>query len=185
MRGRKPKPEAVKAQRAPVRSKRQPKAQADSATVEIGGLRAPDWLEAEALAEWMRLAPTLQGAKLLTATDATAFARYCRNLARWLKMQKALDADGEIYTVTTQSGTVHRPRPEFMIADRLERQLLAAEDRFGLNPAERQRIMAARAQTGVSGDLFDQPQAAKREGDPATPAARPAQPLGSPIGMLN
>lgn len=184
MRGRKPKPEAVRAQLAPVRSTRTPKAQADSAPKAAAGLEPPDWLKDDALAEWNRLAPALHGAKLLTAPDVTAFARYCRNLARWLKMQGVLD-QGEVYTVTTQSGTVHRPRPEFLIADRLERQLLAAEDRFGLNPAERQRIMAARAQTGVSGDLFAPPPEPKREGDPATPAAKPAQPIGSPIGMLN
>lgn len=185
MRGPKPKPDAVKAQRAPVRSQRKAKAQADSAPLEAGGLKAPDWLKDEALVEWRRLAPTLQAAKLLTVTDVTAIARYCRNLARWLKMQHALDDGGEIYTVTTASGTVHRPRPEFLIADRLERQLLATEDRFGLNPAERQRIMAARAQTGVSGDLFAQPAEAKREGDIAASAAKPAAPIASPIGMLN
>ncbi|RCL02186.1 MAG: hypothetical protein JSC189_000733 [Candidatus Tokpelaia sp. JSC189] len=40
------------------------------------------------------------------------------------------------------------------IADRLERQLISAEDKFGLNPPEQQRIFAARAAGSNIGDLF-------------------------------
>lgn len=145
------------------------------------GVPAPDWLKDEALKVWDRLTPTLVAAKLVTAADAVAFARYCRNLARWLKMQTALDT-GETYSVTTASGTVHRAKPEFVIADRLERMLLASEDRFGLNPAERQRIMAARSASGVSGDLFA---SAPREGDPAAQPAPAAKPVEGPLGLLN
>jgi P27 family predicted phage terminase small subunit len=85
-------------------------------------------------------------AKLLTIADVETFGRYCRNFARWLKLQRELDTDGETYVSESQHGTLKRANPAFIMADRLERMLLATEDRFGLNPAERQRIMAARAQ---------------------------------------
>jgi hypothetical protein len=74
------------------------------------------------------------------------------------------------------------------MADRLDRMMLAFEDRFGLNPAERQRIMAARANTGAPGDLFGGQQgkeAERRPDDPATPAAEAAEPIEGPIGLLN
>jgi P27 family predicted phage terminase small subunit len=180
-RGPKPKPAAIKRQRAssgrPVVEDALP-----VAPVSAGAIAAPTWLKDEALEIWNGRAAALTNAKLLTEADATAFGRYCRNLARWLKMQKALDETTEIYSVTTASGTVHRPRPEFLIADRLERQLLAIEDRFGLNPSERQRIFAARANSGGTGDLFDAP---ARPGDPAAKPTEPARPIEGPIGLLN
>lgn len=190
-RGRKPKPEAVRDQTNPVRSTRKPKADAAQAApvVTVGGVKPPTWLTGEGLAIWNERAPLLSQGKLLTEADTLSFARYCRNFGRWLKNVAVLDGENgetETYTVQTASGIVHRARPEFLIADRLERQLLAAEDRFGLNPAERQRIIAARLNAGGNGDLFGTP-AAKREDDPAAkpaPAAKPVMPTG-PVGFLN
>jgi len=126
---------------------------------------APSWLKGDGLAVWKRLAPRLMSLKLLSVTDAETFGRYCRNFARWLKMQKRLDDMGEIYEIETQSGKVRRADPAFLIGDRLERQLVTAEAMFGLNPAERQRIYAARANAGAGTDrdLF---------GHQATPAGK-------------
>lgn len=207
MRGRRPEPGEVKQQKAAVRSVRNKRGGAVEA-VELAAAPgdAPAWLKDEGRAIWDRLAPTLRAAKLLTRADNETFARYCRNFARWLKMQAVLDAEGETYETETYLATpgggdaaaadtsapqrankLKRAHPAFLIADRLERQLLAAEDRFGLNPAERQRIFAARAQTGVTGDLFAPAADAdrRRPDDPAAPAAAPAQPIESPIGYLN
>lgn len=201
MRGRKPQPGTVKEQKGAVRSTRKrPPASApaaSSATAAIGGVAPPAWLKLEGRTIWHRLTPHLRAAKLLTPADAETFARYCRNFARWLKLQRVLDREGETYETETygmaadggeaRGSKLKRAHPAFLIADRLERQLLAAEDRFGLNPAERQRIFAARSQTGVSGDLFapaDGP-ADKRDGDPAAQPAAAAEPIESPIGLLN
>ena len=185
-RGPKPQPQAVKEQKAALRSRRAPR-QAH-AGAPAAASEPPKWLKTEGLTIWQRLAPTLRAAKLLTDADAPAFGRYCRNFALWLKMRKQLDDEGEHYESESQHGKLKRIHPAFAIADRVERQLLAAEDRFGLNPAERQRIFAARAQTGVSGDLFaavDKPQGERRPGDPAATPAQPAEPIDSPIGLLN
>lgn len=199
MRGRRPQPDAVKAQKAAVRSRRRGAAPSDEAAREAALTgEPPAWLKKEGLAIWHRLAPTLRDAKLLTVVDVLTFARYCRNFADWLKARRKLDADGMTYEAETYVGAatengeqrparvtkLRRLDPLFTAADRLERQLLAAEDRFGLNPVERQRIFAARAQTGVTGDLFA-PARERRDGDPATPAAEAAQPIATPIGFLN
>lgn len=189
-RGPKPKPSAVRDQTNPVRSKRKPQPEIAKVVeaVMVGGAKPPAWLTGESLVIWNERAPLLAQVKLLTEADTLTFARYCRNFARWLKNVAVLDGeDGqtETYTVQTASGEVHRARPEFLIADRLERQLLAVEDRFGLNPAERQRIIAARMNGGGTGDLFGA--APKREDDPAakpTQAAKPA-PSAGPVGFLN
>lgn len=185
-RGRKPEPTAVREQKEPVRSTHRPRPALPE--IATGGVMPPKWLKREGLQIWNRLAPTLQSAKLLTAADAETFARYCRNFARWLKMQKEVDKEGEAYESESQWGKLKRVNPAFLIADRLERQLLAAEDRFGLNPAERQRIFAARAQTGHSGDLFTPSSKSAPERRPNDPAAQPIMPAESieaPEGFLN
>lgn len=156
-RGPKPEPAAVK--EAKGKPGRRPIGH-DPVTEEaakVVSVTPPVWLKAEGLKVWQRLAPRLSQLKLLSPTDAETFGRYCRNFARWMKMQKRLDDMGEIYEIETASGKVRRADPAFLIGDRLERQLVSAEAVFGLNPAERQRIFAARAGAGSGAgdaDLF-------------------------------
>jgi P27 family predicted phage terminase small subunit len=144
---------------------------------------APDWLAGEALAIWKRLAPQLATMNVLARVDAMTFGRYCDNFARWLKQKKVLDKEGETYTIETESGEVIRPRPEYLIADRLEKQLTAAEALFALNPSERQRLFAAKAAAGAQPRLpgMEDPPAGEK---PSVPAPRPDQP-SSPVGLLN
>lgn len=180
-----PKPEPASVKKAKGNPGRRPiGADAETlAPVPAGGVVPPPWLKGDGLGIWQRRAPHLVAMRLLTQTDAEAFGRYCRNFARWLNMQKAMDDVGETYVTESQHGTMRRLTPEFMASDRLERLLAAAEDRFGLNPAERQRIMAQRANANL-GDLFGAPQPAAKA--PAQPAAKDAPPAKttSPIGVL-
>ena len=181
-RGPKPQSPEVKTQKRAVRSRQKGASAAPAPPAALVG--PPAWLAGDGLKIWRRLAPRLMQARLLAETDRETFGRYCRNFARWLAMQDVLDVETMTYTVETASGQVHRARPEFVMCDRIERQLLAAEDRFGLNPAERQRIYAARANAPSAGDLFgDRP--AKRGGDPAANPTPPAEPVENPVGMLN
>lgn len=188
-RGPKPKPAAVRDQTNPVRSKRKPKPDAVQVAeaVLIGGTTPPAWLTGKGLDIWNDRAALLASARLLTEADVLAFARYCRNFARWLANVDILDKEGETYESESAHGKLKRAHPAFLIADRLERQLLAAEDRFGLNPSERQRIMASRMNTGASGDLFGGAAPTKREDDPAARPAAPAKPAQTvpTVGLLN
>ena len=144
----------------------------------------PTWLTGEGRKIWERLAPRLAAMKLLGQPDAEAFARYCRNFARWLKMQKTLDREGETYESESAHGKLKRAHPAYMIGDRLERQLLAAEANFGLNPAERQRIFAARAaQPANAPDLFGGESAKAAADGEAGKAPAPAA-RSSAIGAL-
>ena len=187
-RGPKPQPGAVKEQKAPVRSRQAKRVAASEAVSPPAAGAPPKWLTGEGLKVWTRLAPTLRMAKLLTDADVLAFARYCKHFDRWIALQKRLDKQGDIYEIETASGTVRRADPAFVMADRLDRMMLALEDRFGLNPAERQRIFAARAQGGGAGDLFTSPSGKENERRPGDPAAQPtpaAEPTKGPIGLLN
>lgn len=147
-----------------------------------GGVAPPAWLKGEGLRVWARLAPNVARLKLLTPVDAESFARYCRNLARWLKMQDVLDKEGETYESESAHGKLRRAHPAFLIGDRLGRLLESQEAVFGLNPAERQRIFAARSMTpDPAGDLFGP---RRDDASSTTPAPEAAKPAG-PVGLLN
>lgn len=179
MRGPKPQSAAVKEQRGnPGRRK----IGADPEIVASGVVVAPDYLADEALKIWNKIVPRLVALKLITETDVMTFGRYCRNYARWMDMQKRLDDADLIYEVVTASGTVMRTHPAFLIADRLDRKLETVEDRFGLNPAERQRIFAVRAASGNSApDLFGHGENKPSAGKPAGATMK----TSGPIGLLN
>jgi len=145
----------------------------------------PDWLKAEGLKVWERLAPRLVALKLLSQADATTFARYCRNFARWLKMQKLVDKEGETYESVSAHGNLKRVNPAFLIADRIEKSLFAFEDRFGLNPAERQRIFAQRAAAGAQGSMFDAPPTQPHQNGTEPTAEQKESQAKSAVGFLN
>lgn len=144
------------------------------------GLTAPEWINAAGREIWGRLAPKLEAMNLLSGLDVETFGRYCQNFGRWLKMQARLDSDGETYLVESEHGKYVRANPAYLIADRLERQLVAAEAGFGLNPAERQRIYAARAAGKSQGELFGGAAEAPAK---SAPAAKPVE--SGPVGLLN
>lgn len=180
--GRRPDPASVKEAKSAVRSARKAPAAPTVELVAEGKLRPPAWLIGEGRDVWDRLAPRLRDQRLLNGTDEHVFARYCRNFAKWQQIRSQLDKKGYAYDAkTVGGGTLRRIDPLFMVADRLERQLLAVEDRFGMNPAERQRINAARA-NAPAGSLFDDE---RRSDDPAAPAAEAADPIEGPVGLLN
>jgi len=168
------------AETAPAESKTETRA------VVVPIVHPPKWLKKGGLLVWNRLAPRLIAMRLLSQIDAETFARYCRNFARWHDMQKRLDTEGEIYEIETASGTVRRYDPAFVIADRLERQLSAAEANFGLNPAERQRLFAARAAAAAQGaGLFDDHQSASKQEQSKAPTSPQQSPAPrSAIGYL-
>lgn len=196
-RGPKPEPAIIKQQKGNP-GHRPVGVDSSSASALAFSITPPTWLKtakgkgkSSGIEVWNRLAPRLIALRLLTFADVETFARYCRNFGRWLRMNEIIDKEGETYETETygEAGTtgakLKRVNPAYLIADRLERQLLAAEDRFGLNPAERQRIFAARAQTSdpAARDLFGSDD--KRPTDPAAKPTAPAEPSENPVGYLN
>jgi P27 family predicted phage terminase small subunit len=181
-RGPRPEPAAVKEKKS---STRRPIGK-DPAAALAGQVRIdpPVWLKGDGLKVWNKIAPRLAGMKLLSQTDAETFGRYCRNFARWLKLQKMVDSEGEVYETESLHGKMKRLHPGFAAAVRLDRELQAAEANFGLNPAERQRIFAARAAAaaggGTSADLFAHGEGSERSNTPAKPEveAKPKSAIG-------
>ncbi len=176
-----PKPEPASVKQAKGNPSRRPigKDPAPVAPVASGKVSPPTWLKKGGLRVWKRLAPRLEAMKLLGAADAETFARYCRNFARWIEVNEYLDSQGS--TVYETETGYERVRAAMTVSVRLEPILERIEDRFGLNPSERQRIFAARAAT-ASPDLFGP---AKPDAPTTAPAATKGDEHGSPVGFLN
>lgn len=79
MRGRKPKPVALKILEGaqPCRINR------NEPVVPAGSTEPPSWLDGKALDHWRELAPILREAGLLTSADRPALAQLCEAYRRW------------------------------------------------------------------------------------------------------
>ncbi len=182
-RGPKATPDALKALKGNP-GKRSAKRDASPVSVDVlvGKASAPSWLPEEAKRIWNQLAPELERAQLLKRPDALTFARYCKNFSLWLAAAEKLETEELVVTTSSEHVTMDRINKNLQVMLLIEKRLEALEDRFGLNPAERQKIMLQRAQgAGLgTGELpFDQPANPVRAS-----LAKPAAP-SSPVGFLN
>lgn len=132
MRGRKPKPNAMKiAERSRV-VKPEP-------AFDNGVGAPPDHLDEVARKEWNRIAEIMASHDLLKQTDRTALAAYCAAYGQWVAAQKIIDKEGIVATGASGAPMVH---PAVRIKTQslsLIRHYLAE---FGLTPTTRQRLGA-------------------------------------------
>lgn len=173
MPGPKPQPAEIKALKG--NPGRRPLAPAP-ADLGLFSSEPPKSLKRKPKAVWKHFAEAWRGLRFIRASDEPALERYCHDLAAWRDVTDRLEkVDGNIYETKSTHGTMLRVHPYFLVQDRLAKRLEAFEDRFGLNPASRQRIMLGMAAQAGGGPKLplDEPGAEK-----------PAPPAGSPIGML-
>lgn len=107
---------------------------------------APDWLDAEALAEWRRVAPTLERLDLLKPEDRALLSAYCETWSVYVAAVQPVRAEG--LTITSpKSGVVHR-NPAVTVAETARMHLLRLASEFGLTPAAEQRLAVAPGDDG-------------------------------------
>jgi P27 family predicted phage terminase small subunit len=149
VRGRKPKPTALRALegnpgKRPLNGK--------EPVPPMQALKCPAWLLPEAKKEWMRLAASLAAMGVLTMADAAAFAGYCQAYARWREAEEFITKHGSIFK--TPSGYVQQV-PQVSIAQQNLKIMQSFCGEFGLTPACRARIVAAGG--GAAGSQPDDP----------------------------
>lgn len=112
----------------------------------------PDWLCEVAQECWNETVDELRSANILSAIDRASLAAYCNVYARYIKSSRALaQYDNYYYECKTQTGTIWRPRPEYMALKDAETQIKQFASEFGLTPLSRKKIKDSN-----QGDLFDQ-----------------------------
>lgn len=134
MRGRKPKPTAVKiAAGNPGKrelNEREPR-------FEIAIPTPPKHLDAEARKEWRRVAAMLYQSRVLTPADRAALAVYCVAYSRWVSAELTVQKYGTVLKSDKQG---LYQSPYLSVANRAIDTMLKAAAEFGLTPASRSRI---------------------------------------------
>lgn len=111
----------------------------------LENLPAPDWLSADARAEWTRTLPLLAQRRIMTEADLGQFENYCLAMGQAREMEREIQKYGPVQRVfkLDKDGTAHlismRKNPAVSIqADAMTRaRLLAAE--LGCTPVSRSR----------------------------------------------
>lgn len=195
-RGPKPDPAAVRKAKGnpgkrPIGEDPSAKSAGGSDAVPAGnGIAAPSWLEGGARDIWNAHAPIQHRLKLLSDADVNAFGRYCEMFQQWIDCVLDIRANGMTYEVESNHGSYRRPNPAFVMMKSLNLDLLRIEDRYGMNPAERQRIFASRAGGGRQPGELDLPGGSNARPDHAhrdtdLDAADKMTNRPGPVGLLN
>jgi P27 family predicted phage terminase small subunit len=139
MRGRKPKPTALKLVTGnPGKRKLNAKEPKPARVIPS----PPDHLSDAARVAWGSLATRLDRLGLLTELDAFALEQLCENYVEILDLRAAIAKHGRTQSVETQYDTVVRARPEVGMLSNAERRFRAMMAEFGLTPSARSRVTA-------------------------------------------
>ncbi|RUT32433.1 phage terminase small subunit P27 family [Arsenicitalea aurantiaca] len=136
MRGRKPKPTALKLIEGnpghrPL-NHREPRPQPGIPT-------CPAHLSPTAKAEWKRLARQLHGLGVLSELDRSALAAYCQAYGRWAEAERQLKTTPAL--LRTPAGYV-QPNPWLAIANKNLELMHKFMTELGLSPSSRSRVSA-------------------------------------------
>lgn len=134
----------------------------------------PRHLKGKPLEVWKRTAPDLERLNLLRATDHNAFAVYCQTVADYWAATGKLKNTSKVYWTDSRHGKLQRINPWFIVQQRLVKAMLDYEDRFGLTPAARQRILLQLSATPP-----------RLPGTDPEPEPTQPQPSLGPLGLLN
>ena len=150
--GRPPKPHALKALEGTARKDRTNAAQPAGTPLEA--LQMPEGLTDRERAGWAELAAVVLPMRVVTAGDLPAFRQLVYTWAVAEEARETVNREGQFFTVTTESGQVHRKHPAVEVLFSAQKQLSVALSRFGLTPADRQRVSVLGSES--EGDPLDE-----------------------------
>jgi P27 family predicted phage terminase small subunit len=110
----------------------------------------PDWLGAEATAEWDRIVELMTERRTLSRADGMALALLCDTYARW---RVAVAAETEAGSATETASGGFKQSPESLAANQLGKLLLTWLREFGLTPASRHAVAPV---VGIGHDDMDE-----------------------------
>lgn len=134
MRGRKPKPTAIKLLEGNPGKRA---IRGDEPRPPDGLPTCPAHLTPTAKAEWKRLAGNLHAMGVLTQVDRAAMAAYCQAWGRWVEAERKLAETPML--LKTPAGYI-QPSPWLAISAKQQELMLKFAAEFGLTPSARCRI---------------------------------------------
>jgi len=119
----------------------------------------PEWMSAEAKAEWDYVAGQLYAVGCLTGIDRGALAAYCQAYGRWVQAERALNECAKHDTAS--SGLLvdigkeqYRRNPLVAIANDAMAALVKYSVEFGMTPSARSRIHAQKPEETDAASRF-------------------------------
>ena len=97
----------------------------------------PEWLDADARAEWSRVYQRLVSCRILTPLDMAILADYCQSYAQMVRAETNIQKYGDI--IKTPSGYVQQA-PHVGIYNQASKRMKQAAAELGLTPSSRTRI---------------------------------------------
>ena len=139
MKGRKPKPTALKVIQGNPGKRPLPENEPKPKPI---APECPTWLHEDAKKEWDRVAPELERLGLLTVVDMVALAGYCESWAQWKDAIEFIHKHGTVYSIKDDEGKVKylQQVPQVSIANKAQQQIRAWCAEFGLTPSSRGRM---------------------------------------------
>lgn len=147
MRGRKPKPTALKVLAGNPGKRRLPTEPELSRAIP----RCPKHLDGEARREWRRVAGELYEAGLLTRVDRAALAAYCQAWARWVEAEGKVRELGAVVK-TTNGGLMQNTW--LGVANRALDEMRRFMVEFGMTPSSRARVKVESPEPDLAEVLF-------------------------------
>lgn len=138
MRGRKPKPTAVKL--AENNPGRRPLNTNEPTHPAMGAECPPDLSSPIARAEWKRVAPLLCGSGQVTEVDRSVLIGYCLKYAQWRDLED--EAARHPFVVRSPSG-YPIPNPALGMANKAYGLMLKSAAELGITPSSRSRVSVA------------------------------------------
>ena len=139
MRGRKPKPTAIK--RLTGNPGRRPLNDAEpQPPIPEGTPYVPRWLNREGKKAWRELVKILLDCGLYTDLDRWALAMFCQVWGRYVEAERMVEEEGEF--LVSEAGNRY-VNPVAYRADKHFEQVRKMLSEFGLSPAERSRVKVA------------------------------------------
>ncbi|MER8266521.1 phage terminase small subunit P27 family [Streptomyces griseus] len=112
---------------------------------------APDWLPAEARAEWDRIVPELARLDLLKPVDRSALTAYCLTWDRLVRAQREMESDGSVLSTNSQGRVRH---PAVAVIEAASKELRAWAGEFGLTPSAEAKVSRQGDDDGDSTNPF-------------------------------
>lgn len=148
MRGRKPKPTALKKLAGNPGKRKLNDAEPDF--TEITDVEPPEWLPDLAVEMWQTVMPELLAAKVLTVPDLHNVEAFCAAYAMWRDAEEHLKKYGIV--IETEKSTIKNPA--VTVINEAKKQMREFGSLLGLDPSSRQRLVGPK-KSEDKGNPFD------------------------------
>jgi P27 family predicted phage terminase small subunit len=120
-------------------------------TIERIAPEPPDWLPAEAQAEWSRVVPELERLGIISVLNRASLVAYCLAWNRLYEAQLQISR-GDVTTRGSQGQLVKHPA--VLVAESASKDLRGWAGEFGLTPSSEAGVLTSRDDDGQAGNPF-------------------------------